>query len=132
MRDPAVLAIFHGLIFRDLDALTRLRDERGWHESECERDTWCVTRLGSLCGYRLEEIGALIHRPSVVGDWWFDMGNAHPRHRQPVALSALPLAAPVLDPVAADDLRSLAAHYRPLLDGPGGWQALALVDLKHT
>lgn len=125
MRDHPVLAVFYGLVFDDVALIKRVGDRFNWVGD----DTWELYEIGSFSAWKYIPAGALIHRASVVGDWWLDSGHAHPRGLNHLDLSSLSLVAP---PGSAEPLLEDMRQVGLPADARVGWQVLSLVDLKHT
>ncbi len=125
MRGSARLAIFFGLYLRNDPAVRAIAEAQGWPGGA----VWGVHRLRSLHAERDEEAIALIHRPSALGDWQFELGWARPTRDAHFVLQPATLGMPHGDDASAqDELRSLIELYGLALDAPLQWHAVALIE----
>lgn len=125
MSSRARLAIFHGLFLRGHEDLHAIGEAEGWPEGAA----WGVYRLRSLRADEDEVALALIHKPSALGDWTFEMGWARPTHDAHFTLQSVTMDPPHgSDQAQADELRSLIEVYGPALASPRQWHAVALVE----
>ena len=146
IRDQTSLAIFYGALIgtdthdipevtscESLDEALRPKLMSLLDEEQLETPHWGIYRLGYRSGvYPLESI-ALIHREHVFGEWAFDPSFAQPRNAGHLSLDAATLSTPI---TLSDEEREELRQLSEALDGLDllsmcGWQAIALVDLKH-
>lgn len=147
IRDQAQLAIFYGaLLGTDTHDLPQLVSNESLEEplrttllslldeERLETAHWGVYRLGYRSGaYPLESF-VLVHREHVLGEWSFDPRYASPQNAGHVLLDPSHFSSTVLlSEEERDELRHLASCLDlPDLEAQCAWQAIALVDLKHT
>lgn len=142
VRDQTKLAIFYGVLLGT--------DTSAYVELECleslspqQRERWADAPLPNVgpwgvywVGYRSGAVALpsliLVHRPSAIGAWWFDEEHAGVENTGHLSLAPNMLLSPALS--AQDDaaLSQLEAALGLEVRARLGWQALSIVDLKHT